>query len=419
MFYFQFVLLRQSVRQAKFCTVNKLIKEAKLLQKKHGTELQQEKYKRKADKLIAEMHALKAIKIDNISKFGILNKRELNDILQDQTTSNNDRVMARIVHHKSLYIKLTQFRKKFPEYQKYLEDKQKKNTKLKNKATTSGKGSLKESNLHTSNEKSKKRVVNFDSENVHSQDDFKDEEIDENNVSETKNKSCKRKKSLNKNNIVPVIEESTKVKEDNISEDRIKTETNVIKPRSITKEATVKRFAELLEEQESIGDEQVPADPICVTTKHPKPVDDFFITEDDHEERQECPIDATTSFTSKYHDYNTGTKAFRSDDQIKMQSTRYAKRDRYFNNTPKYEQSRNNSKKENISRNKKYSNKQLSTMRPEKKASQIDKYNRNNFSDANKKEEDTNLHPSWLAKKKQQELMNQGFQGKRIVFTDD
>lgn len=36
-----------------------------------------------------------------------------------------------------------------------------------------------------------------------------------------------------------------------------------------------------------------------------------------------------------------------------------------------------------------------------------------------KKDYEENLHPSWVARKKQQEVLKQGFQGKKIVFRDD
>lgn len=96
-------MLRHTVRQARVCIVNKLIKEAKILRTRHGSEIQQEKYKRKADKLIAEVYALKGIKDDEISKFGITNDRDLSVILQDESSSHCDRVMAKVAHYKALY----------------------------------------------------------------------------------------------------------------------------------------------------------------------------------------------------------------------------------------------------------------------------------------------------------------------------
>jgi hypothetical protein len=91
--HFQFILLRHAVRQARVCIVNKLIKEAKLLRDRHGNETQQEKCRRKADKLIDEVYALKTIKDDEISKFGILDERDLTKILQDQSSSSGVRIM--------------------------------------------------------------------------------------------------------------------------------------------------------------------------------------------------------------------------------------------------------------------------------------------------------------------------------------
>lgn len=401
--------------------VNKLIREAKLLRKKYGTETQQEKYKRKADKLLAEVHALKTIKDDDISKFGLLNERKINDILQDQSLSNNDRIIARVSQHKSLQERLMQFRDKFPEYKTYFEKKKKKTTKLKNKTTAKGKESLKKSNLHSPKEKSKKREVS-DENVVCSQDDSKDEQIDENDAPDVKLNSRKRKKSFNEDNVVMAREKLTKIEEDSTSEDTFaKTQSSVIKPCYVTKEATVKRFAELLEEQESTGDTSVPADPVHVTTASTKLADDFFITGDDQEDcRKDYRIAVSPSYTSKSRKHNnTETSFHQSRDRIKTQSARY-KRDGDFDKTRKYDQTRNKFERRNVNENKKYSNKQPvgQEKRASTRISTIDKYNKNNLSDATNKEENASLHPSWLAKKKQQEMMSQGFRGKKIVFAD-
>ncbi|CAK9809432.1 Serum response factor-binding protein 1 [Anthophora quadrimaculata] len=64
----EIVLLRQIVRQARICVVNKLVREAKKLRSNHRNEKQLEKNKHKAEKLLREVFALKRIKDDEISR---------------------------------------------------------------------------------------------------------------------------------------------------------------------------------------------------------------------------------------------------------------------------------------------------------------------------------------------------------------
>ncbi|XP_011164345.1 serum response factor-binding protein 1 [Solenopsis invicta] len=391
----EFILLRHAVRQARVCIVNKLIKEAKLLRDRHGNETQREKCRRKADKLIEEVYALKRIKDDEISKFGILDERDLIKILQDQSLSSSVRVIARIAHYQILRRRLTQFKERFPDCKKHFADKKKKKT-TKNKDTTKTRKS-KEDNFK--NKSSRKRKLDSDEDREQSHNS-KDEEACDNELSEAKSSSRKRKKTLDEDCTSLEKQKLIKQEKDTTSEITDK-QSSVIKPSGVTKEATVKRFAELLEEEKSNQDAQ-PVENQNSTgteTEQAKIVDDFFITGNDQSYEGNS---ASTSYT-RSHRHNTRAKAFHLNDRNKKPSAN-CKTDTSFNE--------------------KYQGKPSFSMKSKKMTSnKINKRaNKSNASEnvtVDKKDENTSLHPSWLAKKKQQDIMSQGFQGKKIVFTDD
>lgn len=374
--------------------MNKLIREAKLLRDRHGNEAQREKCGKKADKLIAEVYALKTIKDDDISKFGILNERGLAEILQNQSSSDSVRIMARVAHYKTLSRRLMQFKERFPDCKKHFaENNKKKTTKLKDKNATKIRKS-KENN--TQSKSSKKQKIDLD-KNVEQPQHNEDEEVCNNELSETRSNLRKRKKTSDED--TSLEKQKLKLEKDNMSEATVTDrQSSVIKPSSITKEATVKRFAELLEEQEVNRDAQISVenqDLTDTTTEQVKIVDDFFIAEDDQGN------DASTSYTRSPR-HNMRTRAFQSKERAKKQNINH---------------------KNDTNLSKKYSDKQSFSMKSKKPTStRINKSANKNASEnaiVNKKDENISLHPSWMAKKKEQEIMSRGFQGKKIVFTDN
>lgn len=229
--------MRHAVRQARVCIVNKLVKEAKNLRNKNGSEAQLERNKRKADKLIAEVYALKTIKDDDISIFGILNERGLTEILQDQSSSHNLRITARVAYYKNLMRRIMQFRDRFPDYKKYLTE-EKKKSKLKNKDAGKTEKSSKENSSLTRNKNSEKRKAKSDKNT-----DPEDEESCSAELPETENNSRKRKKSLNKDNTSSKKQKLTELEGDSTLKDTVvDKQSNLVKPCNITKEATMKRF---------------------------------------------------------------------------------------------------------------------------------------------------------------------------------
>jgi len=381
--------LRKAVCSARFCIANKLIREAKALRDKYGNEAQREKYNMKADKLIDEVYALKTIHNDEISIFGILNERSLTEILHDQSSSSKDCIMARVVYYKTLNRRLMQFKERFPDCKKYVKKKIK---KLKTKAA---KTKQSEEN-NSKNKSSKKKVVS--NKNVEQpQHNSQDEEAC-NNGPETRSNLRKRKKSLVEDCTSLEKQKLLKLEKDT-SETTIKDrQSGVVKPCSVTKEAKVKRFAKLLEKQEANQDAQTSVESQnSASPEQVKMVDDFFVTADGQNYQGNS---ASTSYI-KSHGHNTRAKAFQSNDQIKKQ---------------------NANRKNDTNFNKKHPGKQSFSMKSKKMTNKINKDAKNNANEnvtVNKRDDNTDLHPSWMAKKKEQKIMSQGFQGKKIVFMDD
>lgn len=394
----EFILLRHAVRQARICIVNKLIKEAKLLRDRHGNETQKEKFRRKADKLINEVYVLKTIKDDDISKFGLVDERSLIKILQDQSSSNSVRIMARVANYKTLNKRLTQFKERFPDY-KHLTEK-KKTTKLKDKNAVKTR-KTKENNSQNKNSKKQKVVA---AKNVETQHESENEEVCKKELSEVRSNSRKRKKTSDEHCTLLEKQKLLKLEKDGTSETTSVTDkqSNIIKPSSIMKEAKVKRFTELLKEQETNQDAQTSAesqDSTGTATEQVKVVDDFFMTADGQNYQGSS---ASTSYT-KSHGHNTRAKSFQLNDRVKKQ---------------------NANRKNDTNLNKKLPDKQPFSMKskkmtPNKINNRTNNSNTNKNTIANKKDDNADLHPSWMAKKKEQEIISQGFQGKKIVFTDD
>lgn len=383
---------------------------------RNGSEAQKEKNQRKADKLVAEVYALKTIKDDEISKFGIMNEKNVKDILQSQSSSSRDRAIARVVGYKSFNRRLMQFRDRFPDYKMYLSEEKKKCAKTKRKSSARSKKPLVEDKRSRSQREDSKEP-NANSNEIAEdslQRNSSNEEIDK-----TKNNSRKRRKPSKEDVTDSIDKKLAKPAEDNALEDVHK--PTAVKLCSVTKEAAVKRFAELLEEQDSTGDAQTSAasaDHERAAAVQAKSGDDFFMTGSDEEGYQENLSKASTSYIK----FDTSSRTLRSSHRIKTQNSRSKnlyRDDTRESKTRKYDQSkRQQPKGKKVTKHDKYSDEQSPATRQERRGSKVNKStNKNNLNTDDK--DKTNLHPSWLAKKKQQDVMKQGFQGKKIVFADD
>ena len=196
-----------------------------------------------------------------------------------------------------------------------------------------------------------------------------------------------------------IEQRSTKVKKNK------KCTKKVIK--AISKEATVKRFSELLQEEEAEETSMV-LNKKSEKIEIQREVDSFFMTADGSQEylsvaRQKKPEDKNSS---NYDSDQANTFMSRN------------RNERFFSNVRKCEGHPNKVRIENTTDH------QNSALKFGPKMEKRYNENRNDkeFSKKFKKNTEVSeehLHPSWAAKKKQQEALKMGFQGKKIVFADD
>lgn len=418
--------MRQSVRQARICVINKLIREAKRL-RTNSNEKQLEKNKNKAAKLLKEVFALKHIKDDEISKFGIVKFEYLQNILQNPQTDDGTRAMIKVVRHKSLSLRIIEFQKKFPDYSKYISWRKKK---------SSIKG--KKGNCYTDLEKNSKRLKN-DANNIlkkeKKQNCFTD--FSEKNLKQLKNDSSNIIEKINKenmkdadNNCTAYIQQTTNVEENNdnsmkkskIEDIEIQSINNdqsfKITTKVISNEATVKRFTEILQETKE-------QNYICKDTEN----------QQSFNESMEF-IDSSTKIDDFFLSANEVTSCSNETLFSKEKSMRSEQINHVFKSRKNIQiENKNKLYSKKISKEKKHSRKQFINNagfhNPNdmiEKTNTYRKQNEKNIQIGKKKKinkestciaEDDNLHPSWAAKKKQQNIMKQEFQGKKIKFDED
>lgn len=483
----EIVRMRKLVKQARVRVIHKLTREAKTLRAKKGTEKQLEKNKKKADKLINEIHFLKKLKNDNITKFGISNKKSLQEILQSKKSKVSTRIMARITEHKLLKNAIIQFRDKYPDYEQHLQPGKNKSAKQNNKFDKQDEKEItvKRETLNSSEitESLVKNELNSDNQDSDVKTEIEDNsiksEIEDNNVkSETEDNNVLSETETGDNNlfkeeqnseekhdseagsilnIEPTISEKIEqidsrkhlkrnrkeitesIKEydnnddNNIKKARIKEEISKTNEKKgtvkvISKEATVKRFVDILQEENSeqnseendslkVNDKKFSKNKL----KSEKTVDPFFISGDGDEylslapskTKENLSLDEDNNFynNNKSKQYSSNKRTFTNDrffSNVKPSSEDIRGRRR------RQEESRYNDNNFNRDKSlfKKQKNNNGSSFRDTKN------HNKNVIMNANSNENE-NLHPSWAAKKKQQEILKQGFQGKKIVFDDE
>lgn len=424
--------MRQSVRQARICVINKLIREAKRL-RTNSNEKQLEKNKNKAEKLLKEVFALKRIKDDEISKFGIIKFEYLQNILQNPQTDDGTRAMVKVVRHKSLSLRIIEFQKKFPDYSKYISWRKKKSSVKEKKG-----------NCYIDSEKNSKRLKN-DANNILKKEKRQNCFIDfpEKNSKQLKNDSSNIIEKINKENIkdadninciayIP-CQQTINVEENNdnsmkISKNQdmeiqsINNDQNFKIIKNLTKiisnEATVKRFTEILQETKE-------QNYICKDTENQQSfsesmefmdssnkIDDFFLPAN---EVTSCSNEALFSKEkSMYSEQVNRIFKLRKNVQVENKNKLYSK---------KISKEKRNNRKQFMN-NANFHNpndmiEKTNTYRKQnEKNIQVEKKRKINKESTCIVEHD-NLHPSWAAKKKQQNIMKQEFQGKKIKFDED
>lgn len=199
----EIVRMRQFVRQARIRIIHKLTREAKTLRAKKGTEKQQEKNRRKADKLINEIYALKKIKDDQITKFGIINKKSLQEILRTTDTDESTRVIARVADHKILQNVIVKFQETYPDYEEYLQSGKKKSMELETKSQVEPHNNIQIKREPRANRsKISSKSVEYSPESNSSSDELKEEGNGNNNARKDKegNKDTEMESDLEQEN---------------------------------------------------------------------------------------------------------------------------------------------------------------------------------------------------------------------------
>ncbi|XP_024946287.1 serum response factor-binding protein 1 isoform X2 [Cephus cinctus] len=445
--------MRHLVRQARVNVIRKLVREAKTLRAKRGTEMQQNKYKRKADRLTEEVLAAKKLKDDDISKFVITNKKSLQDVLTDQTSDASTRIMVKLGNYKSLAERVATIKEKFPNYEEHLGPGRKKMVKLQRKAKKQGEkadqsnelqlGSNRETMIDSDTEDNNveesevfenPHIKSFDSvtedstidEHVTRDKVKNDTDSDDDEVSlkcDSEPGSILRiqptKKSVKQKNTIIKVDKNEKptIKK--------KSDTKVDAPKIISKEATVKRFTELLKEEDSgkNSTEEISNELKEGKFKIEKEVDPFFMTDEGDTEYMSVVVPKITPLEEN----EEGGKYENSDNDMGKKFSKGTFFTNLDRSNGKREYSKNNGSgnwRHELPQKRPGRDFTLKT-KPRNDLGSAKKV-RTEFSDQsqNRSEkvansDDRNLHPSWVAKKKQQELLKQGFQGQKIVFADD
>ncbi|XP_012274244.1 serum response factor-binding protein 1 [Orussus abietinus] len=425
----EIVLMRHAVRRARVHVVRKLVRDVKTLREKKGNEKQQEKYKRKAERFANEILAIKKVKDDEISRYAITNSRSLQEILEDQGSDSQTRMMARLAFHSTLKNVVSKFKEKFPEYEKHLGPGKRKLIKLQRKAKKQAAAQKRVSkNVNNENievaDNSEKdtsennEIITNRSSNIEYEEASKDQDIKETLSSDEDSKTLEpgsilRIKPININNeskdserkkLKKSNKESTKnpeVKSLEVKNHPRKTSV----PVKVTKEAMVKRFTELLQEETSNEDFKEKDDtvkPLQVELR--KEVDAFFMTGDGEREYLSVAIPKEVKSSDDYNNQDN----FKNPKFAKSKFFDKIDNSNGWNQKP----SRTQARQKNYCK----SNDNYVSQRAERP---INGSRSSKVPFKRKEDVPEHLHPSWAAKKKQQEILKQGFQGKKIVFGDD
>ncbi|XP_076646746.1 uncharacterized protein LOC143355620 [Halictus rubicundus] len=386
----EIVLLRQCVRRARICVINKLVREAKRLRANRGNEKLSEKNKNKAEKYLREVSELKRVKDDEISKFGIIHLEDLERMLQNSQTDDRTRAIVKAVRYKCLNEKIMEFVKKFPNCKECVSG-NKKERSLKKKR----KNSISEQDL-----KNPKR----------SPDDQNDSDQHARN---------------NRLSISSVVDEETPLQKLKRNRQDAQSEEDCVKSneksselitKAVSKEATVKRFTDILQESstptmddqnEENKEQQSSPMPMALTR-----ADDFFLNSD---KVVAVHVNAAATFSSADVDKKTFTTFPKR--SVKREFPRYER------NQGNRSQRRREANNKDVSYHQRNTRETSAVFGEQKKRFPEVKEASRNIHETFKKDrtkatENESLHPSWAARRKLQDVMKQGFQGKKIRFEE-
>lgn len=91
--------MRAEVKRVKVLLIRKLIRQISRLEKKKGNEAAVEKFRRRAAKLHEEIHELKVVEPDSVTKAALRKDISFDKVCRDKEASLSDRATARIATH--------------------------------------------------------------------------------------------------------------------------------------------------------------------------------------------------------------------------------------------------------------------------------------------------------------------------------
>ncbi|XP_046615605.1 serum response factor-binding protein 1 [Neodiprion virginianus] len=419
----EIVLMRHCVRRARLHIIRKLIRQAGMLRSKKGDDKRLEKYKKKADKLCSEVAALKKLAEDEVTKFAITNSRSMGEILSDEKSGPEICVMVRLANNKVIADRVVKFKEKFPNYEDQLGPGKRKLYKMQRKA---GKTVQK----HADRQADRTAVPNFEQRDTISRNsnDSADDEAEsvqtgleivdplpeKTECNEAQQEPNETADSDFMDKIVNTDEKQSRPVKPNRNERKVKSsKEDKLRGISVTsREATVKSFTEFLEGNDAekispiieVGEPELTADKIVLE----KEVDSFFVTENGEDGYLSVVVPKSKVMEGENEDDNATAAGGR-----------------------KWKNFGGNARESNAARNGRFFDKIDGSERrkPDRSSGFKARENRPDNGDARKrsrvdfhggdnKATAENMHPSWAAKKKQQEILKLGFQGKKIVFDD-
>lgn len=349
---------------------------------------------------------MKHIKDDEISRFGIVGLENLQAMLQNSLMDDRTRAIAKVVRCNSLNARITELKEKFPGCQEYISSRSKKHLqkrKRNNRANEVPTENLTQSSSGKNGRKIRERIGSTEDSNDATstgrpQRNMKIDGKYKEPSEEWSSLRLEEKKGDWKNctNLWKVSDMDNFLESD-------------IAIKAVSKEATVKRFTDILQEgnteeirgkrtarnsqqlqTESIGQETV------------RKVDDFFLNSHEVTQHLNNPISSEEREANSVS--NVDNKALR------VRSER-----RKFRSDEAVGKERRNNKRRKISiKDTSYDRNIIEPVNiVHSKRNDVSRNTR-----ANNALESEKLHPSWAARRKQQEIIKQGFQGKKIRFDE-
>ncbi|KAM9776881.1 serum response factor-binding protein 1 [Syngnathus typhle] len=104
------VLMRKEVKRVRALLSRKIIRQIAQLKKKKGTEVAVEKNQKKAARLLEELHAMKSLRPDLVTKIALQKDLNFNEVCKNPKSTMSDRAVARIACHPQFKKKIEDIR---------------------------------------------------------------------------------------------------------------------------------------------------------------------------------------------------------------------------------------------------------------------------------------------------------------------